>query len=41
MMFETVGKLGIPYIMMHMRGTPQTMHGLPKILMIVPFGQSP
>ena len=26
MMFETVGKLGIPYIMMHMRGTPQTMH---------------
>ena len=25
MMFETVGKLGIPYIMMHMRGTPQTM----------------
>ena len=25
MMFETVGKLGIPYIMMHMKGTPQTM----------------
>ena len=25
MMFETVGELGIPYIMMHMRGTPQTM----------------
>ena len=24
-MFETVGKLGIPYIMMHMKGTPQTM----------------
>ena len=25
MMFETVGKLGIPYIMRHMKGTPQTM----------------
>ena len=25
LMFETVGALGIPYIMMHMRGTPQTM----------------
>ena len=25
MMFESVGKLGVPYIMMHMRGTPQTM----------------
>ena len=25
MMFETVGKLGVPYIMMHMIGTPQTM----------------
>ena len=25
MMFETVGKLGVPYVMMHMRGTPQTM----------------
>lgn len=24
-MFETVGALGVPYIMMHMRGTPQTM----------------
>ncbi|AMM51190.1 dihydropteroate synthase [Rufibacter sp. DG15C] len=24
-MFETVGKLGVPYILMHMRGTPQTM----------------
>ena len=23
-MFETVGALGVPYIMMHMRGTPQT-----------------
>ena len=25
MMFETVGKLGVPYVMMHMKGTPQTM----------------
>tara|TARA_B110000046_G_scaffold182099_1_gene215440 strand:+ start:7126 stop:7899 length:774 start_codon:yes stop_codon:yes gene_type:complete len=25
LMFETVGALGVPYIMMHMRGTPQTM----------------
>ena len=25
LMFETVGTLGVPYIMMHMRGTPQTM----------------
>lgn len=24
-MFETVGQLGVPYIMMHMIGTPQTM----------------
>ncbi len=24
-MFETVGQLKVPYIMMHMRGTPQTM----------------
>jgi dihydropteroate synthase len=25
-MFETVAKLGVPYILMHMKGTPQTMH---------------
>jgi dihydropteroate synthase len=24
-MFETVGKIGCPYILMHMKGTPQTM----------------
>ncbi|UPL48802.1 dihydropteroate synthase [Hymenobacter sublimis] len=24
-MFATVGRLGVPYILMHMRGTPQTM----------------
>ena len=27
-MFETVAKLQVPYIMMHMRGTPQTMQTL-------------
>lgn len=25
LMFETIGELQVPYIMMHMRGTPQTM----------------
>lgn len=27
-MFKTVGKLGVPYILMHMKGTPQTMKNL-------------
>ena len=27
-MLDTVGELKVPYIMMHMRGTPQTMSGL-------------
>lgn len=27
-MMKTVGSLGVPYIMMHMRGTPQTMKSL-------------
>lgn len=27
-MLETVGRLGLPYIAMHMRGTPQTMAGM-------------
>jgi len=27
-MFETVARLGVPYILMHMRGTPQTMNTL-------------
>jgi len=27
-MFDTVGKLNVPYILMHMRGTPQTMQSL-------------
>lgn len=27
-MLKTVGKAGVPYIMMHMRGTPQTMKSL-------------
>lgn len=25
LLFETVGKLGVPYILMHLKGTPQTM----------------
>ena len=28
LMFTTVGELGVPYILMHMRGTPQTMQSL-------------
>lgn len=27
-MFETVAELGVPYVLMHMRGTPATMSGL-------------
>lgn len=27
-MFETIGRLGVPYVLMHMRGTPQTMTSL-------------
>ncbi|WP_338869393.1 dihydropteroate synthase [Spirosoma sp. SC4-14] len=27
-MFETVARLGVPYILMHMRGTPQTMQSM-------------
>ena len=29
-MFDTVAKLGVPYILMHMQGTPQTMQENPK-----------
>lgn len=28
-MFETVARLGVPYILMHMKGTPQTMQQAP------------
>lgn len=28
-MFQTVAKLGVPYILMHMKGTPQTMQEAP------------
>jgi dihydropteroate synthase len=28
-MFKTVAKLGVPYILMHMKGTPQTMQQAP------------
>lgn len=27
-MFETVARLGVPYVLMHLRGTPQTMQSL-------------
>jgi dihydropteroate synthase len=30
LMFETAGKLKVPYILMHMRGTPETMQTLTK-----------
>ena len=30
-MFTTVAKLGVPYVMMHMRGTPQTMQNKENI----------
>ena len=29
-MFETVGKLGVPYVLMHMKGTPQNMQQEPQ-----------
>lgn len=29
-MFDTVGKLGLPYILMHIQGTPQTMQDDPQ-----------
>ena len=28
-MFKTVARLGVPYIMMHMQGTPGTVHSAP------------
>ena len=28
-MFETVARLGVPYVMMHMQGTPQNMQKEP------------
>ena len=35
-MFETVANLGVPYILMHMRGTPQTMSKLTDYDFLVP-----
>lgn len=35
-MFETVARLRVPYILMHMRGTPQTMNGLTHYERLVP-----
>jgi dihydropteroate synthase len=29
-MFQTVAELGVPYVLMHLRGTPQTMQSLAK-----------
>jgi dihydropteroate synthase len=34
-MIPTVAELGVPYIMMHMQGTPQTMHLKPQYLDVV------
>ncbi|MFD1139999.1 dihydropteroate synthase [Larkinella insperata] len=35
-MFETVAQLRVPYVLMHMRGTPQTMAGLSHYRDLVP-----
>ncbi|WP_266365883.1 dihydropteroate synthase [Tellurirhabdus rosea] len=35
-MFPTVARLGVPYVLMHMRGTPQTMTGLTTYTSLVP-----
>ncbi|WP_353720610.1 dihydropteroate synthase [Dyadobacter sp. 676] len=35
-MFETVARLRVPYILMHMRGTPQTMNSLTTYERLVP-----
>ncbi|MBE9463078.1 dihydropteroate synthase [Dyadobacter subterraneus] len=35
-MFDTVASLGVPYILMHMRGTPQTMSKLTNYDFLVP-----
>jgi dihydropteroate synthase len=34
-MFETVAALGVPYVLMHSRGTPQTMSGLTQYTDVV------
>lgn len=36
LMFETVASLKVPYILMHMRGTPQTMKSLAEYENVVP-----
>ena len=35
-MFDTVAQLRVPYILMHMRGTPQTMNGLTAYANLIP-----
>jgi len=34
-MFQTIAELNVPYIMMHMKGTPQTMHQNPEYKNVV------
>lgn len=34
-MFETIGRLGLPYVMMHIQGTPQTMQDNPTYVDVV------
>jgi dihydropteroate synthase len=35
-MFATVARLQVPYILMHMKGTPQTMQQLANMMMCLP-----
>lgn len=35
-MFRTVARLGVPYVLMHMQGTPQTMQSSPSYENLVP-----
>jgi len=35
LMFETIGKLGVPYVLMHMLGTPQNMQNNPKYINLI------
>jgi dihydropteroate synthase len=35
-MFDTVAKLKVPYVLMHMRGTPQTMNQLTSYKLLLP-----
>jgi len=35
LMFKTIGKLGVPYVLMHMLGTPQNMQNNPKYINLI------